>query len=48
MRAIPDNYLTEEPIFPHRRCKYCHMLMNDCICEEIFQDDDNEDIHKDN
>ncbi len=39
MNAIPDNFILEEPYFPLRKCKYCKMVMNDCICEEIFDDD---------
>ena len=43
----PDNYMTEEPIIVRRRCKYCRQLIDDCICEDVLPDDD-EDRDKDN
>lgn len=39
MNAIPDNFLTEESIFPIKRCKYCHEVMDLCVCEELYNDD---------
>lgn len=34
-----DNFMTEEIRIPRKICKYCKMLIDDCICELI----DNED-----
>lgn len=49
--SIVDNHLVEDYPPPPKRCKHCHMLIDECICDghadEFFDDTaDERDINK--